>query len=72
MKTFFGYPCIGIAVVVLVAVSVLFTGCTNPTDQQIPAATGSPGVTAGQGAPAPVRYECECIPSLRGNHFGPG
>ena len=39
MKTFFGYPCIGIAVVVLVAVSVLFTGCTT---------------NSGQGAPAPV------------------
>jgi hypothetical protein len=39
MKTFFGYPCIGIAVVVLVAVSVLFTGCTS---------------NSGQGAPAPV------------------
>jgi hypothetical protein len=39
MKTFFGYPCIGIAVVVLVAVSVLFTGCTS---------------NSGQGTPAPV------------------
>ena len=39
MKTFFGYPCIGIAVVVLVAVSVLFAGCTT---------------NSGQGAPAPV------------------
>jgi hypothetical protein len=37
MKTFFGYPCIGIAVVVLVAVSVLFTGCTTNTGQGTPA-----------------------------------
>jgi hypothetical protein len=36
---FSGYPCIGIAVVVLITLSVLFTGCTmNP----------------GQGTPAPV------------------
>jgi hypothetical protein len=39
MKTFSGYPCISIAVVVLIAVSVLFTGCTT---------------NSGQGAPAPV------------------
>jgi len=54
MKTFFGNPCIGIAVVMLVAVSVLFTGCTQPAGQQIPLATGSPGGNSGQGAPAPV------------------
>ena len=54
MKTFFGYPCIGIAVVVLVAVSVLFTGCTQPAGQQTPLATGSPGGNSGQGTPAPV------------------
>ena len=54
MNTFSWYPCTGIAVIVLVVITVLFTGCTSPTDQKIPAATGSPGVTAGQGAPAPV------------------
>ena len=54
MKTFSGYPCIGIVVVVLVTVSVLFTGCTQPAGQQTPLATVSPGGTAGQGAPAPV------------------
>jgi hypothetical protein len=54
MKTFSWYTCTGIAVVVLIAIWVLFTGCTSPTDQKIPAATGSPGVTAGQGAPAPA------------------
>jgi hypothetical protein len=57
MKMFSGYPWIGIAFVVLVAVSVLFTGCTSPTDQKIPAATGSPGVTAGQGARVPVNTD---------------
>jgi hypothetical protein len=54
VKTFSGHPRIGIAIVVLVAVSVLFSGCTQPAGQQTPLATGSPGVTAGQGAPAPV------------------
>ena len=54
MKTFSCSACTGIAVVVLVAITVLFTGCTSPTDQKIPAATGSPGVTAGQGSPAPA------------------
>jgi len=54
MKTFFGYPCIGIAVVVLVAAAVLFTGCTQPDGQQTPLATGSPGGNSGQGAPAPL------------------
>jgi hypothetical protein len=53
MKTF-SYPRIGIAVVVLVVITVLFTGCTSPTDQKIPATTEPPVVTAGQGAPAPV------------------
>ena len=42
------------AVIVLVVITVLFTGCTSPTDQKIPAATGSPVVTAGQGAPVPA------------------
>ena len=54
MKTFSCSTCTGIAVVVLVAITVLFTGCTSPTDQKIPAVTGSPGVTAGQGTPAPA------------------
>ena len=54
MRTFFGYPCTSIAIVVLVAVSVLFTGCTQPAGQQTPLATGSPAVTTGQGTPAPV------------------
>jgi hypothetical protein len=53
MKTF-SYPCTGIAVVVLVVITALFTGCTSPTDQKIPEATGSPVVTPGQGAPAPA------------------
>jgi hypothetical protein len=39
MKMFSGYPCIGMAVVVLVTLSVLFTGCTT---------------NSGQGTPAPV------------------
>jgi hypothetical protein len=51
---FSGYPCIGIAVVMLVAVAVLFTGCTQPAGQQTPLATGPPGGNSGQGAPAPV------------------
>jgi hypothetical protein len=54
MKTFSGYPCLGIAVVVLVAVSVIFSGCTSPTSKQIAPQTSSPGVTASQGAPVPV------------------
>ena len=54
MKTFSGYPRIGIAVVVLIVITMIFTGCTSPTDKKIPSATGSPGATAGQGAPAPV------------------
>jgi hypothetical protein len=54
MKTFFGNPCIGIAVVVLVTVSVLFTGCTQSARQQTPLATSTPGGTTGQGTPAPA------------------
>ena len=46
------YPCISPAVIVLVVITVIFAGCTSPTDQKITAATTSPGVTAGQGAPA--------------------
>jgi hypothetical protein len=40
--------------VVLAAIMVLCAGCTSPTDPKIPATTGSPGVTAGQGVPALV------------------
>ena len=54
MKTCSRYTCTSIAVVVLVAITVLFTGCTSPTDSKIPAATESPGVTAGQGTPHPA------------------
>ena len=54
MNTFSWYPGTGIAVVVLLVITALFAGCTSPTDQKIPAATSSPVVTAGQGAPAPV------------------
>jgi hypothetical protein len=56
MKPFSGYSRIGTAVVVLVAVSVLFTGCTQPTSYRInpPEPTGSPVMTTGQGTPAPV------------------
>jgi hypothetical protein len=49
MKTFFHYPCIGIAVVVLVAVSVLFTGCTT---------------ISGQGAPAPISTPAPIRPNV--------
>ena len=51
MKTSSNYPRISLAVVVLVVMTVLFTGCTSPTDKKIPAATGFSGVTA-QGTPA--------------------
>jgi hypothetical protein len=54
MKTFSRYPLFGTAVVVLVLITVLFSGCTSPTDTRIPAVTGPPGVPAGQGAPAPA------------------
>jgi hypothetical protein len=57
MKTFSGYPCIGIAVIVLVAVSVLFTGCTSNSGQGIPAPVSTPaltGTTAQVSTPAPV------------------
>jgi hypothetical protein len=47
MKTFFRYPCIGIAVVMLVAVSVLFAGCTSYSRQgaQAPVSTPVTGST---------------------------
>jgi hypothetical protein len=54
MKTCSGHSCIGIAIVVLLAITVLFTGCSGPTDQKVPSSTGSPGVTAGQGAHTPA------------------
>jgi hypothetical protein len=63
MKSFSRYPCTGIAVIVLVVIAVLFTGCTSPTDQKIPPATGSPGVIAGQGAPAPASTD---VPATKG------
>jgi hypothetical protein len=63
MNSFSWYPCTGIAVIVLVVIAVLFTGCTSPTDQKIPPATGSPGVTAGQGAPAPASTD---VPATKG------
>jgi len=60
---FSGCPCIGMAIVILVGLSVLFTGCTSPTDQRIPAVTESPGGTPGQSSggttstPAPASTE---------------
>jgi hypothetical protein len=54
MKTFFGYPGISVAVVVLVAAAVLFSGCTQPAGPQTPLTTGSPAGNSGQGTPAPV------------------
>jgi hypothetical protein len=38
------------AVIVLVAVSVLFCGCSSPTDQRMPAVTQAPGGTPTQGS----------------------
>jgi len=54
MKTVSGYPCIGIAVVVLVAVSMFFTGCTSTPGQgsAVPVSTSAPVTT-----PAPVSTE---------------
>ena len=60
---FSGCLCTGMAVVILVAVSVLFTGCTSPADQHIPAVTEPPGGTPVQGpgvttsTPAPASTE---------------
>jgi hypothetical protein len=52
MKNFYEYSCISIAVVVLVAISVLFAGCTSQsTGQNAPAVTGTPDLTT---SPAPV------------------
>jgi hypothetical protein len=53
MKTFYGYPCISIAIALLVAVSVLFAGCTTtqPTGQQAPPMTVSPDLNP---SPAPA------------------
>jgi hypothetical protein len=50
MKTFSGNPRIGIAIIVLVAVSLLFSGCTSPTDQRIPATTATMVSTPVQGS----------------------
>lgn len=51
MKTVFGYPGLGISVILLVAVSVIFAGCTTNSGQGpvVPASTSAP-VTS----PAPV------------------
>jgi hypothetical protein len=57
MKMFSGYPCIGIAVIVLVTLFVLFTGCTTnsgqgspaPVSTSVPASTPAPVIT-----PAPA------------------
>ena len=52
MKIFYKYSCISIAIVVLVAVFVLFAGCTSQsTGQSAPAVTGTPDLTT---SPAPV------------------
>lgn len=51
MKTFFGYSCIGIAVIVLVTASVLFTGCTSFSRQGAPVPVGTPVPT---GTPVPA------------------
>lgn len=52
MKTCYRDPCIGIAIVVLIAVSVLFAGCTTQsTSQSVPTMTATPDLTT---APAPV------------------
>src|SRR5512137_523411 len=51
MKIFPGYPCFGIAVIVLVVISVLFTGCTTFSRQGAPVpATPSVSIST----PAPV------------------
>ena len=47
MKPFAGYPVIGIAVIVLVMVSVFLGGCTQPAGQPAPA-------NPGQVSPAPI------------------
>jgi len=54
MKTVSGYSCTGIAVVVLVAVAVLFAGCTTNPGQgaAVPVSTSAPVTT-----PAPVSTE---------------
>jgi hypothetical protein len=50
MKTCSGYPCIGIAVIVLIMVSVFFTGCTTFSRQRAPVPV-STSVPAGTYAP---------------------
>jgi hypothetical protein len=54
MKSFSGYCGISIAIVILVAVSVLFSGCTLPISRQTPPATSTPEGNAVPGTPAPV------------------
>jgi hypothetical protein len=47
MKKIYKYSCISIAIVVLVAISVLFAGCTSQsTGQNAPAVTGTPAPVA--------------------------
>lgn len=48
IKKFSGCPWKGMTLVVIVAVSVVFCGCTSPADQQIPAVTEPPGGTPNQ------------------------
>jgi hypothetical protein len=60
MKTCSGYPCIGIAVIVLILVSVLFAGCTTFSRQRapVPASTSVPsGTNAPVSTSAPVSTE---------------
>ncbi len=51
MKTFTGYPCFGMAVIVLVVVSVLFSGCTTFSRQGAPV-PATPSVSTSTPAPA--------------------
>ena len=52
MKTFFGNPYLPLALVVLVAVSVLFAGCTSDPSRTPASSTAAPAATAGT-APVP-------------------
>jgi hypothetical protein len=54
MKSFSGYCGISIAIVVLVAVSVLFSGCILPVSRQTPPATSTTEENAIPVTPAPV------------------
>ena len=65
MKTFPGYPFVGIAVIVLVVVSVLFTGCTTFSRQGAPV-PATPSVSISTPAPVstPVPVGTEVSASL--------